>query len=142
MSSFAARRRRSMLFFGGLALLFGLPLCAIIVFVMLLPSDNVMGNLAASIALALIPTVLTAGVAGLLMRLSPSKSTGILQGVASALLGFLLFFVVLGIWRGDVGGLLATGLYLLLTTKILWALPILAGILGFLLARRFRREQT
>lgn len=132
--------RATLMSFGAIGLLSGLPLCTIMVFVLLLPSDHAAGNIAASVLLALVPTGLTAVSAALLLRFTRTKSPGFLHGILSTLLGFLLFFVALGVWRGDVAGLFATGLHLLFTVKLLWAFLAAAGITGFTLGRRLRRK--
>ena len=128
--------RTTGLSFGAVGLLFGLPFASIIVFVMLLPSDGLFGNILASVGLALVPAVLSAVCAVLFVRLSSSHIPGLTQGVISCLLAYILFFVFLGIMGSDLGGVLATGLHLLTTAPLLWLFPLIGGVTGLILRRR------
>jgi hypothetical protein len=136
MTSSTYSARMTGLSFGAVGLLLGLPLAGIIVFVMLLPSDHVIGNVVASILLGLVPAILSAACAILFVRISPSKAPGLMQGVVSSLLAYVLFFVLLGIWGKDTIGMVATGLHLLLITPILWLYPVIGGVTGIILKRK------
>lgn len=136
MTSSSYPVRRTGISFAIVGLLFGLPFAGIVVFVLLLPSDHVAGNAAASVLLALVPAALSAACAILLVRLSPSKTPGLVQGFVATLLAYLLFFVFLGVLGSDVGGVFATGLHLLAVTPILWLFPIVGGITGMILKKK------
>ncbi len=136
MTSSPYSARKTGMSFGIVGLLFGLPFAGIIVFLLLLPSDHVVGNAVASVLLAFVPAALSAACAILLVRLAPSKTPGLVQGVASTLIAYLLFFVFLGILGSDIGGVFATGLHLLIITPVLWLFPIVGGVTGVVLKRR------
>ena len=128
--------RSTVLSFGAIGLLLGLPLAGIIVFVMLLPSDTVIGNVIASMLMALVPAALSAACAIFFVRVSSSGKPGALQGVLATASAYILFFVCLGIYGGDVIGVVATGLHLMIVTPVLWLFPIIGGITGWVLERK------
>jgi len=136
MTSSSYPARKTGISFAIVGLLFGLPFAGIVVFVLLLPSDHVAGNAAVSILLALVPAALSAACAVFFVRLSPSKTPGLAQGVMTTLLAYLLFFVFLGVLGSDIGGVIATGLHLLTIAPILWLFPIVGGITGMILKKK------
>ena len=140
MSSSTNRPRSIALWFGLVGFLFGLPLAAIFVFLMLVPSEGLAGNLLVSLLLALVPAALTAVIAGQLARFSRAGHPGFVVGLLAALLAYLLTFILLGVYGADVAGVLATGLHLLLTVPLIWLFPLVAGFTGLLLGRKARRN--
>lgn len=127
--------RKTATWFGVLGLLFAVPLTYLLVFLILQLHESTAHGVALVAGMSLLIALLFAASAVLLLKLSPSGRPGLVNGLLAALLGYLLFFLCLGVWSEDVPGLLATAFYVLTVAPIMWLVPAAGGISGLILRR-------